>query len=216
MKTAIPKVAQELAAVCREWSSAMSEMEDQRARMAFIRDRLPGLLMKKALFAEILKNIVRGESYPDTRQSTLFENEIYLHTDARRRFSVHLYLHGPGEFTPVHDHNAWGVYGVVWGNLEVVKYIREDDGSREGHARLKVSERLPLMPGETDTTLPLNKGIHATGNPGTGTTVVLSFYGTPIRRLFVLGFDPERNESRKLVPARLRKKMLAAGALEAF
>jgi len=44
---------------------------------------------------------------------------------------------------------------------------------------------------------------------------MLSVYGTPIRRLYVNQYDILQNTVCKRYPPRLRKKMLAARALEA-
>jgi hypothetical protein len=71
-----------------------------------------------------------------------------------------------------------------------------------------------LRPGDTSVVRPLNDGIHQAGNPATGTCVMLSVYGTPIRRLYVNQYDPMRNRVSRLYPPRLRKKRLATQALE--
>jgi hypothetical protein len=60
---------------------------------------------------------------------------------------------------------------------------------------------------------PLNDGIHQAGNPLTDTSVMLSVYGTPIRRLYVNQYDPVQNRVSRLYPPRLRKKRLATQAL---
>jgi hypothetical protein len=65
-------------------------------------------------------------------------------------------------------------------------------------------------------TRPLNDGIHQTGNPGEGITIMISVYGSPIRRLFINRFDDKANRVERLYPPRIKKKMLAAQALKYF
>jgi predicted metal-dependent enzyme (double-stranded beta helix superfamily) len=144
----------------------------------------------------------------------MFSNEFILYINNRRLYSVRLYIYGPGQYTPVHDHNSWGVYGCVSKKVEVIRYRRQDDETRQGYARLRETDRLMLQPGDTSVVRPLNDGIHQAGNPHTGTCMMLSVYGTPIRRLYVNQYDPLRNRVSRLYPPRLRKKRLATQALE--
>jgi hypothetical protein len=78
------------------------------------------------------------------------------------------------------------------------------------------SSRFTCKPGRTDTTLPLNAGIHRIGNPGAQTIAVVNVYGPPIRRLFINRFEVDNNRVEKIFPAHLRMKQLAARALEEF
>ena len=73
-----------------------------------------------------------------------------------------------------------------------------------------------MQPGELELTRPLKDGIHQTGNPGEGVTIMISVYGSPIRRLFINRFDAEHNKVDRLYPPRIKKRMLAAQALEHF
>jgi len=175
---------------------------------------MPALLLNHRLFRTIMTHIVKGQSYPDVRQATMFKNEFIIFISDRRLFSVRLYIYEPGQYTPIHDHNSWGVYGCVHNSIEVIRYRREDDESQAGYARLREIERPILQPGQTASVLPLNEGIHKAGNPDAKTSVMLCVYGTPIRRLYVNQYDHLQNSVSKLYPPRLRKKMLAARALE--
>ena len=67
---------------------------------------------------------------------------------------------------------------------------------------------------EIELTRPLNKGIHQTGNPVDGTTIMISVYGSPIRRLYINRFDYKANKVERLYPPRIKKKMLALQALK--
>jgi hypothetical protein len=204
---------EELPNICRKWAVAVKSISGSEGRMDFFRDELPALLSKRALFEGVLKGITNGKPYPDVRQETFFDNEVILYRDPARLFSLRLYIFGAGEHTPVHDHTSWGVSGSVFGKLDVVRYLREDDGSNPDQAQLARPEHVVLWPGATEKTLPFDQGIHCTGNPSEGTTLMVSVYGTPLRRLYIRRFNLENGSVHRVFSPRFRKKMLAKQAL---
>jgi hypothetical protein len=204
----------ELLDICRRWSETLAGLDDEGQRIAAIAAELPALLQNRPLFARILAALGKGAGFPDTRQGTLFDNEFVLHQDRGRRFSLRMYLFGPRKRTPVHDHGGWGVSGAALGQLEVARFRREDDGAVPGRARLTPAGRLVLPPPATELTLPLEQGIHWTGNPGGGTTLMVSVYGPPARRPYIQQYDPAAGLVRRVYPPRIKKKMLAAAALK--
>jgi hypothetical protein len=206
----------ELLKICRQWAAAVKRIGGSADRMRFFRDALPVLLSKRALFEGVLMGIVDGKPFPDLRQESLFDNELILYRDPARLFSLRLYIFGAGEHTAVHDHTAWGVSGSVFGKLEVARYRREDNGSDPDRARLARPERVVMEPGATEETLPFDEGIHRTGNPAEGTMLMVSVYGTPLRRLYIQRFDLENGRVLRVFPPRFRKKLLAEQALEAI
>ena len=212
--TQLPQSLHELQAIFDRWAQTIQKIKSHNERIAFTRAEIPALLLNRRLLKKILADIVKGKRYPDVRQATMFLNEFILYINNQRLFSARLYIYGPGQYTPIHDHNSWGVYGCVSKKVEVIRYRRQDDATRQGYARLHETERVILQPGDTSVVLPLNDGIHQAGNPATGTCVMLSVYGTPIRRLYVNEYDQMRNKVSRLYPPRMRKKRLAAQALE--
>jgi hypothetical protein len=204
---------EELPNICRKWAAAVKSISGSEGRMDFFRDELPSLLANRALFEGVLKGITNGKPYPDVRQETFFDNEVILYRDPARLFSLRLYIFGAGEHTSVHDHTSWGVSGSVFGKLEVVRYLREDDGSNPDQAQLARPEHVVLWPGATEKTLPFDQGIHCTGNPSEGTTLMVSVYGTPLRRLYIQRFNLENGSVHRVFSPRFRKRMLAKQAL---
>lgn len=211
-----PKEPPELRKICDRWADAFEKLKEEKGRIEFVRHELPELLLNGSLVKDLLTKMTEGGSYPDIRQAQMFDDEILLHLNPKRLFSIRMFLYGPGDYTPIHDHSSWGVSGSALGNLGVLKYCREDDGSADGYARLIQTETLTLTPGETDVTFPLDRGIHQTGNPTENTIIMISIYGSPMRRLYVNRFDLRENRIFKLYPPRLKKKMLAAQALKNF
>jgi predicted metal-dependent enzyme (double-stranded beta helix superfamily) len=208
-----PSLPQGIAAFCEECSRLLREVTHNQASIDRVAPALSRLLHDRELFTALLRDVVEGGGMVDLRRATMFDNELLLYADSSRRFSLRLYLYGPGDYTPVHDHNAWGVIGPVSGELGVTNYVRTDDGSREGYARLEERGTARLVPGETDCTLPLNAGIHRVGNPTRETIVSLSLYGKPISRDHICGFDVARDEVYRIMAPKAKKKRLAAEAL---
>jgi predicted metal-dependent enzyme (double-stranded beta helix superfamily) len=209
-----PKPPEELLEICQRWSDSIENISGDAARMDFFQNELPGFLGNQSLFQELLKNIIGGSPYPDLRQAQMIDDEILLYLNPKRLFSLRMFLYGPGDYTSIHDHNSWGVSGAVVGELGVIRYARQDDGTVEGYARLRQTAGVQLQPGEIELTRPLNDGIHQTGNSGRGTTIMISVYGSPVRRLYINRFDHEHSKVDRLYPPRIKKKMLAAQALK--
>ncbi|MEE8399868.1 MAG: cysteine dioxygenase family protein [Desulfobacterales bacterium] len=205
-----------LRTICDHWSTSMEKISGHKSRLAYIREALPDLLLDTSIFSDILNNIIDGADYPDTRKAHMFDNEILLFTDKQRLFSIRMYLWAPGEYTPIHDHNAWGVIGPITGSLSVTRYAREDAGSDETTASLKEEGKTLLTPGQTDAVLPLDNGIHKTGNPGEMTNATINLYGTPVRRTYINHFDTASGKVYKIHAPRQRKRMLASEALRSL
>jgi hypothetical protein len=106
------------------------------------------------------------------------------------------------------------VIGPALGKIGVIKYVREDDGSKSAYARLCKSETLTLEGSQTDLALPLNQGIHQTGNSANQASIMVSVYGRPIRQIYIHRFDFENQTVYRLYPPRIKKRMLAARALD--
>ena len=206
----------EIYAICDQWAEQMRGLKDETDRIAYIKSVLPQLLTNHQIWVRVLNTLLTGGGYPDLRQATMFKDEFILYPNNRRLFSLRMFVYDAGVYTPIHDHNAWGVTGTVTGPLEIIRYFREDDGADETHAQLSLKDRFLLEPGDIEVTYPLDAGIHQTGNPAGGTSIMLSVYGNPIRRLYINRFDLENKRVHRLFPPRMQKKKLVSQALEAL
>lgn len=197
-----------------KWSNNIEKISGDRQKIEYFRRELPEILKDKTFFIEMMEKIVKGSPFPDTRRSGLFENEVILYYSASRLFSLRFAIYEPGEYTIIHDHSSWGVFGTVNGCLEVIKYRRMDDGSRAYHARLGEISRKLLYPTETEFTLPLHSGIHSIGNPSSQLILTSSVYGKPLRRLFINAFDIKSERIIPIYPPKIKKKRQAQQLLK--
>ena len=202
--------------ICDDWASKLRKMNDQNSRMGFVKQELPGLLGNKSVFYNILEKISIGSPYPDIRYAALFDNEFLLYLDKKRLFSIRMYIYTPTEYTWIHDHTSWGVIGTPSESLGVIEYDRLDNGEKEGFAKLVVAKKKFLNPGDAEITLPLDAGIHQTGNPISKTIIMISVYGTPLRRLYVQRYNFRAQTVSKVYPPRLHRKRIAKMALDSF
>ena len=99
-----------------------------------------------------------------------------------------------GAATPVHDHTSWGAYYCVVGTLLEERYERLDDGSREGHARLRKAWQLTWGPEDgVSTVLPGDMGIHRVSNPGEGGAISVHLYGPRTGEVDGRDYDPSHD-----------------------
>jgi predicted metal-dependent enzyme (double-stranded beta helix superfamily) len=101
--------------------------------------------------------------------------------------------------TPVHNHNSWGVLCVIRGRDRHILWVREDDGSQPGRARLRVVETRELGPGETLWFPDAPDDIHSQQGIGGDAWELVYFARDPTTRSR-LYFDPERGLVEERMP----------------
>lgn len=177
---------------------------------------IPDFISDKRLFKEILAGMMRGDAYPDLAYATMFDSEVILYRDPAGLFSLRMFLWEPGQYDPIHDHNSWGVIGLVHGQLEVIDYLRRDDGANEHYAQLTETNRRVLKPGRTAFVRGL-ESIHQTGNPTLQTIIQVSLYGRAMtKRNYINGFDITTGRVYPIYAPKIRKQQLARQALAVF
>jgi len=203
------KMPVELEKICTAWSKRVEAIPDKDGRIGFFKQHLPELLMNGGLFEDLVNRITRGAPFPGVGRADAFDNEILLYLNPRRIFSLRMFFFGVEDFTPIHDHNAWGVTGTALNELTIVRYHRDDDESVDGYAKIYETSRVTLLPGDIEITRPLNLGIHKSGSATQNPVVMVSVYGNPVRRLYVNGYDLGKNRVFKMYAPKVKKKMLA-------
>ena len=208
------RVSEEIVTVCSRWGKGLEKLSDNASRISYMKQELPNLTADRTLIRSLLSNIVAGQNYPDIHYAAMFDCEIILYRDPNRLFSLRIYLWDALEYDPVHDHNSWGVISPALGELEVISYQREEGGSSKDYVRLVECERKLVQPGDTYSVLPLNAGIHRTGNPNDQPIVQFSVYGHKITdRNYVNTYDLSSGKISGLFSPPVTKSILAQKAL---
>jgi predicted metal-dependent enzyme (double-stranded beta helix superfamily) len=212
MNNTLP-IPRKLVDFCESLAKGLSERTQPEECIGLVSRMLPGTVSDKRLFREILEGMVRGDAYLELQYATMFDNEVILYRDPAGLFSIRMFLRGPGEYDPIHDHNSWGVISLVQGELEVVNYLRQDDGSRKDCAKLAETGRRILRPGET-TWVCGSESIHKTGNPTQQINIQISLYGrSQTKRNHINGFDEATGLVYPIYAPKIRKQRLARQAL---
>ena len=101
---------------------------------------------------------------------------------------------GPGEHLGPHDHQTWGMIGVLDNTLTETRYQRVDDRSREGFAKLERERTAQFKPGEITLLVPDVDEIHQMDNHTDRPTVEIHVYGTDLRGLQRRRYNLETGE----------------------
>ena len=181
-----PKLTQFIDAVNHIRSTA----SDQHDAVAQIRPHFELLLNDHSWLPEKYQ----GPAQPDGEQSGMGGKTgmwlLYRSGDGGLAFSALVLL--PGTKTPVHNHLAWGLVGLYKGEQSEVVFERTDDGSHDGHANLKVSERNLLKPGDFYELMPEND-IHQVETISAEISVSLHLLGNDNGCIWRHKFEPQED-----------------------
>jgi predicted metal-dependent enzyme (double-stranded beta helix superfamily) len=138
-----------------------AEADDGR-RMAKAKPVLEKLVMEPSLKAH-------SASWPSTEG----RKNLVLHVDPDYHFVINAVVRVPGRTGSVHDHaDAWVLYGVLDGTESLERFERVDDGSRPGHAEVKLTSVTTGTQGKVDLVEP--RAIHAEqGGPTRSVAVIV-------------------------------------------
>ena len=98
---------------------------------------------------------------------------------------------GPGDHTGPHDHQTWGMIGIMDNALTETRFRRVDDRSQEGYAQLEQDRRATFKPGEITLLVPDTDEIHQMDNFTDRPTVEIHVYGKDLRGLNRHRYDLE-------------------------
>ena len=98
---------------------------------------------------------------------------------------------GAGEHLGPHDHQTWGMIGVLENSLTETRYRRVDDRDVDGYAKLEKDRSATYKPGEITLLIPVEDEIHQMDNHTDRPTVEIHVYGTDLRGLERHSFDLE-------------------------
>jgi len=105
------------------------------------------------------------------------------------RFNVTSVVWGPGDGAKAHNHDTWGLVGVVDNELQETRFKRRDDGSKEGYAELAATGVNHNKAGMVSTLVSPEDDIHEMLNITQNNTVEVHVYGIDLANYQRLQFD---------------------------
>lgn len=105
----------------------------------------------------------------------------------------------PGVTTPIHDHQTWGVIGVLQGREEETRYDRIDDGSAQGHAMIRKAGTFSYGSGEVSVCCLPQYDIHSVKNIGDDVAISIHTYGGDQSSIESCVYDADNESVRKYV-----------------
>ena len=113
-------------------------------------------------------------------------------------FNVTSVIWGPGDTAGAHNHETWGVIGVIENEIEETRY-RVTDGAGGGKAKLEVTRVMRHKPGGISCLVPGDE-IHAMHNPTARDTVEIHVYGRDLAGLKRKTWDADGTEKPLVSP----------------
>lgn len=140
----------------------------------------------KPLLAELVKN--RDCMAPQFKQHGGKTYGRYMLHRAPL-FNVTSVVWGPGDGAKAHNHDTWGLVGVLENELQETRFKRHDDGTKEGYAELTVTAVNSNKAGMVSTLLAPEDDIHEMLNVTRKNTVEVHVYGKDLANMQRLQFD---------------------------
>lgn len=118
-----------------------------------------------------------------------------LHVDAERGFEVLVYVNDKARKSPPHDHgDSWAIYGQAIGYTDMSEYRRTDDGSSREVAKLELTRRYRLNPGEVGVFV--GSAIHAIDYPDGSRFIRVT--GTNLDAIERLAYDEQSGRIKRM------------------
>lgn len=105
------------------------------------------------------------------------------------RFNITAIVWGPGDNAKAHNHDTWGLVGVMENEIQETRFRRRDDGSNPGYADLEVTAILKNAAGSVSSLVPPDDDIHEMNNITAENTVEIHVYGKDLADMPRLRFD---------------------------
>jgi len=107
------------------------------------------------------------------------------------RFNITAVVWRPGDEAASHDHETWGLVGVVENEIQETRYVSRGARSLGGKVALEVREVLRHKAGAVSRLVPPHDEIHAMHNPTTKDTLEIHVYGKDLMGLQRHVFDAD-------------------------
>ena len=140
----------------------------------------------KPLLAELVRNAdciaPRFKQHGDTTYGRYMLHRAPL-------FNVTSVVWGPGDGAKAHNHDTWGLVGVLENELQETRFKRRDDGTKDGYAELEVTAVNCNKASMVSTLLAPGDDIHEMLNVTQKNTVEVHVYGKDLANMPRLQFD---------------------------
>ena len=110
-----------------------------------------------------------------------------LHRDLL--FNVSSVVWGPGDNAKAHNHDTWGMVGVIENEIQETRFRRRDNGSKADYADLEIVAVLKNKAGMVSCLISPNDDIHEMNNVTERDTVEIHVYGKDLTDMPRLRFD---------------------------
>ena len=104
-------------------------------------------------------------------------------------FNISSVVWGPGDNAKAHNHDTWGMVGVVENEIQETRFRRKDDGESADRADLEVTAVLKNKAGMVSCLVSPNDDIHEMNNVSDRDTVEIHVYGKDLTDMPRLRFD---------------------------
>ena len=164
-------------------------IEDLRAIWAADTDNRRRMEKAKPVLEQLVKDQglrAHSANWPSTEGG----KNLLLYVDPAHGFAINAVVRVPGRTGKAHDHgDAWVLYGVLDGSESLERYDRIDDGSRPGHAELRLSSVTTGTQGKVDLVPP--HAIHAEqGGPTRSVAIIVRSQRLGEGTILQHGYDP--------------------------
>ena len=145
---------------------------------------------------ELLKNSKSFITEEHTKSSDEHYARNLIYKEDDDSLSLYCLVWQPGQWTPIHDHGAWGLVGVIEGIFEEQNFARVDTRSSDDSGiELKKAGVSLLVPGSVTTFVPNPDHIHRAGvSENSKQAITLHLYGRNMNRYNVYDLESGTRE----------------------
>src|SRR5215469_14637523 len=104
-------------------------------------------------------------------------------------FNISSVVWGPGDNAKAHNHDTWGMVGVIENEIQETRFHRKDDGARKEYAELEITRVQRNQAGMVSCLVSPNDDIHEMNNVTGRDTVEIHVYGRDLTDMPRLRFD---------------------------
>ena len=104
-------------------------------------------------------------------------------------FNVSSVVWGPGDNAKAHNHDTWGLVGVIENEIQETRFRRKDEGTKAGYADVEAIDVVKNKAGMVSCLVSPTDDIHEMNNVTDRNTVEIHVYGKDLTDMPRLRFD---------------------------